>query len=63
MSGNGQQWAALESQHERLAEASRPVLQVTRRWGRLPWQRRVATAIEAEQPAGGPCCHELKKGL
>jgi hypothetical protein len=53
MSRSGQQWAMLDSQHERLVEGSHPVLGggVPRR-GRKPWHRRAAaTAARVEVPA------------
>jgi hypothetical protein len=49
MSDNGQQWTALESKHERLAEVSRPVSHAgAPRWGRLPWHRRIAATAGAD---------------
>jgi hypothetical protein len=53
MSDNGQQWTALESKHERLADVSRPVSHAgAPRWGRLPWHRRIAATAGAAGTEG-----------
>jgi hypothetical protein len=55
MSVISQQWAALESQHERLVDASAPQLHAeTPAGGRKIWRRRLAgaaTSAEAQAPA------------
>jgi len=53
MSGESQQWAALDSQHERLVGVSHPQLRGdVPGSGRKPWHRRVAeAALRADGPS------------
>jgi hypothetical protein len=53
MSGNRQQWAALDSQHERLVDGTSPMHRpADRSRGRKRWHQRIVAAVIApQQPA------------
>jgi hypothetical protein len=64
MSGSSQQWAALESQHERLVEVSRPLLRgEAPRRGRKPWHRRIAVAANSANGTSPSARHSRRRAV